>query len=80
MITYKENKNGFFFGCVGTGKTFVTLYQSLQDVLKQGTGYDKVVIVRSLIPTREIGFLLGDEEDKGMVIPSTISKHGTVYV
>ena len=61
---YKEGKNGFFFGCAGTGKTFVTLYQSLQDVLKQGTGYDKVVIVRSLIPTREIGFLPGDEEDK----------------
>ena len=60
---YKDNKNGFFFGCAGTGKTFVTLYQSLQDVLKQGTGYDKVVIVRSLIPTREIGFLPGDEED-----------------
>ena len=54
----------------GTGKTFVTLYQSLQDVLKQGTGYDKVVIVRSLIPTREIGFLPGDEEDKGSTIPS----------
>ena len=61
---YKEGKNGFFFGWAGTGKTFITLYQSLQDVLKQGTGYDKVVIVRSLIPTREIGFLPGDEEDK----------------
>ena len=61
---YKEGKNGFFFGCAGTGKTFVTLYQSLQDVLKQGTGYDKVVIVRSLIPTRELRFLPGHEEDK----------------
>mgnify|MGYP001325084904 CR=1 FL=1 len=30
---YKEGKNGFFFGCAGTGKTFITLYQSLQDVL-----------------------------------------------
>ena len=31
------------------------------------TSYDKVVLVRSLIPTREIGFLPGDEEDKGLL-------------
>ena len=62
--TWKKGQNQFLFGCAGTGKTFVTLYQSLQDVLKQGTGYDKVIMVRSLIPTREIGFLPGDEEDK----------------
>jgi len=61
---HKAGKNGFFFGCAGTGKTFVSLYLALQDVLKQGTPFDRVVIVRSLIPTREIGFLPGDEEDK----------------
>ena len=62
--SYKQGKNGFFFGCAGTGKTFITLYQALTDVLKNGTNFDRVVIVRSLIPTREIGFLPGDEEDK----------------
>ena len=61
---HKAGKNGFFFGCAGTGKTFVSLYLALQDVLKHGTAFDRVVIVRSLIPTREIGFLPGDEEDK----------------
>ena len=61
---HKAGKNGFFFGCAGTGKTFVSLYLAIQDVLKHGTPYDRVVIVRSLIPTREIGFLPGDEEDK----------------
>jgi predicted ribonuclease YlaK len=61
---YKKGKNGFLFGCAGTGKTFVSLYLALQDALKQGTAFDRVVIVRSLIPTREIGFLPGDEEDK----------------
>ena len=61
---HKANKNGFYFGCAGTGKTFVSLYLALQDVLKNETPYDRVVIVRSLIPTREIGFLPGDEEDK----------------
>ena len=42
----------------------MSLYLALQDVLKHGTAFDRVVIVRSLIPTREIGFLPGDEEDK----------------
>jgi len=40
------------------------LYLALQQVLKNETPYDKVIVVRSLIPTREIGFLPGDEEDK----------------
>ena len=52
------------FGCAGTGKTFVSLYLAMQDVLNLQTKYEKVVLVRSLIPTREIGFLPGDEEDK----------------
>ena len=37
---YKQGKNGFYFGCAGTGKTFVSLYLALQDVLRQGTPYD----------------------------------------
>jgi len=62
--TYKQGKNQFLFGCAGTGKTFVSLYLAMQDVLSLQTKYDKVILVRSLIPTREIGFLPGDEEDK----------------
>jgi len=62
--TYKQGKNQFLFGCAGTGKTFVSLYLALQDVMNLQTKYDKVILVRSLIPTREIGFLPGDEEDK----------------
>ena len=62
--TWKKKQNQFLFGCAGTGKTFVSLYLALQDVMNLQTKYDKVVLVRSLIPTREIGFLPGDEEDK----------------
>jgi predicted ribonuclease YlaK len=62
--TWKTGKNQFLFGCAGTGKTFISLYLALQEVLKNDTPYDKVIVVRSLIPTREIGFLPGDEEDK----------------
>jgi len=62
--SWKKEKNQFLFGCAGTGKTFVSLYLALQDVFNLKTKYDRVVLVRSLIPTREIGFLPGDEEDK----------------
>ena len=62
--SYKKGLNQFLFGCAGTGKTFVSLYLAFQEVLKNETPYERVVVVRSLIPTREIGFLPGDEEDK----------------
>ena len=62
--SWKKSQNQFLYGCAGTGKTFISLYLALQDVLKNETPYDKVIMVRSLIPTREIGFLPGDEEDK----------------
>ena len=62
--TWKKGQNQFLFGCAGTGKTFISLYLALSEVLRNETPYDKVIMVRSLIPTREIGFLPGDEEDK----------------
>lgn len=62
--SWKKGKNQFLFGAAGTGKTFISLFLALRDVLDLKKPYDKVVLVRSLIPTREIGFLPGDEEDK----------------
>ena len=61
---YAENKNLVAYGYAGTGKTFITLYNALKDVLDQSTPYEKIYIVRSLVATREIGFLPGDHEDK----------------
>ena len=61
---YAQNKHLVAYGCAGTGKTFITLYNALKDVLDPNTPYDKVYIVRSLVATREIGFLPGDHEDK----------------
>ena len=62
--SWKKGQNQFLFGAAGTGKTFISLYLALQEVLDLTKPYDKVILVRSLIPTREIGFLPGDEEDK----------------
>ena len=62
--SYKEGKQIVAYGCAGTGKTFITLYNALRDVLDESTPYEKIYIVRSLVATREIGFLPGDHEDK----------------
>ena len=62
--SYKAGKHIIAYGSAGTGKTFVTLYNALKDVLDEKTPYEKIYIVRSLVSTREIGFLPGDHEDK----------------
>ena len=74
---YGEGKNIFAYGAAGTGKTFVALYLALRDVLDQLTPYEKVYVVRSLVSTREIGFLPGDHEDKSFLyqIPSVSYTH-----
>jgi len=64
FAAYKQGKNLFAYGAAGTGKTFITLYNALKEVLDEVTPYDKIYIVRSLVSTREIGFLPGDHEDK----------------
>jgi predicted ribonuclease YlaK len=62
--SYTQGKHIVAYGCAGTGKTFITLYNALCDVLDERTPYEKVYIVRSLVATREIGFLPGSHDDK----------------
>ena len=61
---YDEGQNLVLHGAAGTGKTFISLYLAIQQVLEPSSPYEKVYMVRSLVPTREIGFLPGDHEDK----------------
>ncbi len=61
---WDEDKMIYAYGVAGTGKTFIALYKALRDVLGETTPYEKIYIVRSLVATREIGFLPGDHEDK----------------
>ena len=62
--SYKNGKHIIAYGAAGTGKTFITLYNALSDILDESTPYEKIYLVRSLVSTREIGFLPGDHEDK----------------
>jgi predicted ribonuclease YlaK len=61
---YAEGKHLVAYGCAGTGKTFITLYNALREVLDERTPYEKIYLVRSLVATREIGFLPGSYDDK----------------
>ena len=61
---YHKGQNLVLHGAAGTGKTFISLYLAIQQVLEPSSPYEKVYMVRSLVPTREIGFLPGDHEDK----------------
>lgn len=71
---YEDDKNLFIYGAAGTGKTFVTLFNALREVLDPLSPYESVYIVRSLVSTREIGFLPGDHEDKSSLYQITYKK------
>lgn len=70
-----ENQRGFFeayidskvmllHGVAGTGKTYIALYHALEEALEKSNPFNKVIIVRSAVPSREIGHLPGDEKEK----------------
>jgi phosphate starvation-inducible PhoH-like protein len=60
---YAEEKNVVCSGSAGTGKTFCLLYLMLQELVYNNE-YEKILIVRSAVPTRNIGFLPGTEDEK----------------
>lgn len=61
---WDEGNHLVMSGTAGSGKTFLALYLALEDVLDKSTTFENVVIVRSIVPTREIGFLPGTLEEK----------------
>lgn len=61
---YEKGNSLVLAGSAGTGKTFMALSLALEEVLDRSTPFDKVVVVRSIVPTREIGFLPGNEDEK----------------
>jgi len=61
---YNSTPAMLLHGVAGTGKSYIALYKALEEVLNKSTPYENVVIVRSAVPSREIGFLPGDEKEK----------------
>jgi len=63
---YNKNRNILLHGLAGTGKTFLSMYLSLKEVLGKSK-YKKIIIVRSVVPTRDMGFLPGTQKEKTKV-------------
>lgn len=67
-LFYEAYKRGDYFvalhGVAGTGKTFIALYKALEEVLDKANPFDKIIIVRSAVPSREVGHLPGDLDEK----------------
>jgi len=64
FLSWREGDHLVLTGTAGTGKTFLALYLALEEVMDKSTPYDKVQIIRSVVPTREVGYLPGTLEDK----------------
>ena len=84
--SWESGVNLMLHGIAGTGKTFLGLYFSLKEVMSKNTQYKKVFIIRSVVPTRDIGFLPGSQKDKMKVyeapyydIASKLFNRGDAY-
>jgi phosphate starvation-inducible protein PhoH and related proteins len=65
LKAFESEKNLVLHGVAGTGKTFISCYLAFDDMIKQE--YQKLVIIRSAVSTRDIGFLPGNEKEKAHV-------------
>lgn len=67
---WEEGENLVLAGSAGTGKTFIALYLALEKMLERSTEFDRIIIIRSVVAVREIGYLPGKLEDKISVFES----------
>jgi len=65
--SWYQGQNLLLHGVAGTGKTFISLYLALEEVLRNNSQYNKVVIIRSVVPSRDMGFLPGNAKEKAKV-------------
>ncbi len=66
--SFKNDKNLMLHGIAGTGKSFMAMYLSLKQILgDQESPYKRIVIVRTVVPTRDMGFLPGNTKEKTKV-------------
>ena len=64
-------------GMPGTGKTFWLMYLALREILKKGSPYRRLVIVRSTVPVRKSGYLPGTSDEKNAPYKAPYIAHCT---
>lgn len=62
--TYQTGTNVFVHGCPGTGKSFLSINLALRELMRDDCQYKRLIIIRSAVPSRDIGFLPGSPEEK----------------
>lgn len=65
--SFFDGKHLLLHGVAGTGKTYISMYLALNELLSQHSEYDKIVIIRSVVPSRDMGFLPGNMKEKARV-------------
>ena len=65
--SFQHGKNLMLHGIAGTGKSFISIYLALKQILTGDSPYKKLIIVRSVVPTRDMGFLPGSPKEKAKV-------------
>jgi phosphate starvation-inducible protein PhoH len=64
---YEDGKNMMLHGIAGTGKSFISCYMAMREIIDGSDRFKKLVIVRSVVPTRDMGFLPGNNKEKTKV-------------
>jgi len=64
---YASDKSQLLLGYSGTGKTFIACYNAFKELSSGVSDYKRVVVIRSAVPTRDVGFLPGTEKEKAAV-------------
>ncbi len=82
--SYLEEYNIVAYGSAGTGKSFVSCYLALKDLFDGKV--EKIVVVRSAVQTRDMGFLPGSIDEKSLAytlpykaIVNEICQNGTAW-
>ena len=65
LKAFDSEKHLVLHGVAGTGKTFISCYLAYDDIMKKN--YEKLVLIRSAVPTRDIGFLPGTDKEKSAI-------------
>jgi predicted ribonuclease YlaK len=83
---WEDGHNLMLHGIAGTGKTFLALYFSISEILSKNAHYKKVCVIRSVVPSRDMGYLPGTQKDKMKVyegpyydICTKLFKRGDAY-
>jgi len=65
---YDRGQNLVLSGSAGSGKSFLAMYLALKDLIKgSNSDYKKLIIIRSAVPSRDLGFVPGTLEEKSKV-------------